>query len=827
MAFFKDQLKQALRRLAKAPLFTAITLVTLAVGIGANTAVFSVVDGVLLKPLSYPHAERLIGVWHKAPGIDVGNQDLNMSPSFYFIDREQSRTLEDIGMYQGDSVTVTGRGQPEHVEGLDVTDATLSILGVQPELGRLFNRRDDLPNQPKTVVLSNAYWRKTFGADRNIIGRPMTIDGTAHEIIGVLPRSFRFLDRSDDSVFLPMQLDRGKVKLGQFSYEAVARLRPGVTLAQAAADLDRLIPIANRSFLPPDGFSLNLFEKAHFRVSLHPLKQDVVGDVGNVLWVLMGSIVIVLLAACANVANLLLVRAEGRRQELAIRSALGAGRGRITADLLIESLVLGLAGSASGLALAFGALRLLRALKPTGLPRLNEIGINLPVLGFTLAAGLFVSLAIGMIPVLKFAGANLQSGLREGGRGQSQGRDRHRARKALVVVQVALALVLLVCSGLMIRTFRALVNVNPGFDSPQTLEKFDILIPESVIPDGQGESVVRTEQAIEDKIAAIPGVASVSISNSVPMDGNGWMDPVYSRDHVYKEGEIPPLRRFNFIAPHFFSTLGIRLVSGRDVTWSDIYERHPVAIVAERTARENWGSAANALGKQIRVTTNDDWREVIGVAADVHYDGVDKPVPATAYWPLLLSNFEGQKESVRRWVTFAIRTPRAGSAVFLDEVQRAVWSVNANLPLAYPATVGELYRKSMARTSFTLIMLCVAGGMALLLGIVGIYGVISYSVTQRTREIGIRMAVGAQRDDLTALFVRQGLMLAAIGVVIGAAASFASMRLMRSLLFDVSPMDPLTYCVATLGIVAIAWMACYVPSRRAAAVNPVQALRAE
>ena len=826
MALVQDQLKHAIRRLARAPLFTTITLITLAVGVGANTVVFSLVDGVLLRPLAYPHSERLIGVWHKAPGIDLGNQDINISPSLYFIYRERNATLADIGMYQGDSVTVTGTGQPEHVEGMDVTDATLSILGVQPELGRLFSRRDDLPNTAKTVILSNAYWHKRYGGDRNVIGRPVTIDGTAREIIGVLPAGFRFLD-NDDSLYLPMQLDRGKVHLGQFSYDAVARLKPGVTQAQASADLQRLIPIANRTFPPPDGLSLDLFEKARFQVSLHPLKQDVVGDVGNVLWVLMGSIVIVLLVACANVANLLLVRVEGRRQELAIRSALGAGRGRITADLLFESFVLGIAGSAIGLALAFGALRVLVALKPTGLPRLHDIGINLPVLAFTLGAGLFVSLVIGMIPVLKYAGANLQRGLREGGRAQSQGRERHRARKALVVVQVALALVLLICSGLMIRTFTALVNVNPGFDSPQTLQKFNVFIPDTMIPDNQGASVIHTEQAIEDKIAAIPGVSSVSFGNAVPMDGNGWMDPVYARDHVYKEGEIPPLRRFNFVAPRFFSTLGIRLVSGRDVTWSDIYEKRPVAIVAERTAKEYWGSAANAIGKQIRVGLTDDWHEVIGVAADVHYDGVDKPVPATVYWPVLQNHFEGQQDFVRRYVTFAIRTPRAGSAEFLGEVQRAVWSVNANLPLAYTETVGELYTKSMARTSFTLIMLCVAGGMALLLGIVGIYGVISYAVSQRTREIGIRMAMGAQRNALTGLFVRQGLLLTLIGVAFGVGAAFATMRLMRSLLFDVSPMDPSTYIVATMSIIVVAWLASYLPSRRAAAVNPVDALRAE
>ena len=827
MTLFMDQLKHAFRRLVKAPLFTAITLITLAVGIGANTVVFSVVEGVVLKPLAYPQPERLIGVWHKAPGIDIGNQDLNIAPFLYFIDREQATTIEDIGLYQSNSVNVTGFGQPEQVQGMDVSDGTLSILGVKPELGRIFSRRDDQPDAPKTVVLSFAYWRKKFGGDRKIIGRSITIDGTAREIIGVLPRDFGFLDQRDVLLLTPLQLDRGKVKLGQFSYTAIARLKPGVTLAQANTDLDRLIPIAIRSFPAPEGFSASLFDKVRLSVSLHTLKQDVIGDVGKVLWVLMGSIVIVLLAACANVANLLLVRVEGRRQELAICTALGAGRGRLAMGLLSESLILGVTGSLIGLAVAFGGLRVLAALAPTGLPRLHEIGIDMPVLLFTAGVALFVSLVIGMIPVIKFAGGSVQQDLREGGRALSQGRDRHRARKALVTVQVALALVLLICSGLMIRTFRALVNVDPGFSSPATLQTFSVLIPESMIPEGQGERVVRMEQAIAEKIATVPGVSGVSFTSSVPLDGNGWSDPVFVRDRVYKEGVMPPLRRFKFVAPQLLSTLGIRLISGRDFTWSDIYEKKPVAIVAENTATETWGSVANALGKFIRVGNNDDWREVIGVAGNVHYEGVDKPCPSAVYWPVLQTHFEGQPESVRRYVTFVLRTQRAGSAALMGEIQNAVWSINANLPLAEPRTLGELYTKSMARTSFTLIMLCVAGGMALLLGIVGIYGVISYAVTQRTREIGIRMAMGAQRTQLTGLFVTQGLMLTVAGIVIGVAVSFGVMRLMSSLLFNVSPMDPVTYVAATAAIVAIAWLACYLPSRRAAAVNPVDALRAE
>ena len=825
MAMFNDQLRQVLRRLSRAPLFTAITLMTLAVGVGANTVIFSVVEGVLLKPLPYPHPEQLIGVWHTAPGI--GMKELNMSPSIYFIDREQNTTLQDIGVYDGDSLNVTGAGEPEHVQGLDVTDGTLPILGVTPALGRLFTRRDDSPGAPQTILLSYGYWQRKFGGATSVIGRSITVDGKPREVIGVLPKGFHFLDWQDAALILPFQWDRSKTKLGNFSEEAIARLKPGVTMAQASADMARLLPVVQRTFPAPEGFSASLFEKARISPNLRPLKQDVVGDVGNVLWVLMGSIVLVLLVACANVANLVLVRVEGRRQELAIRSALGAGRERIAGELMFESFTLGVAGSLIGLALAYGALRVLVAVAPTGLPRIHEIGINLPVLLFAIGLALLTSLLIGLIPVAKYAGASANSGLREGGRALSQSRERHRARKTLVVVQVALALVLLICSGLMIRTFRALMHVSPGFAQPDTLQTFRFSIPGTQIPDTEPERVVRMHESILDKLAAVPGVSSVGLSTSVPLDGHDSNDVLYAQDHVYGEGELPPIRRFKFVSPGFLATLGTRLLAGRDLTWTDTYQKRPVAIISENFARQYWHDANGALGKRIRVASTDDWREIVGVVEDTHDDGVDKAAPTSVYWPLMMSQFEGEKQNVQRSLTYVMRSPRAGSRAFMNEVQEKVWSINPEVPLADVTTVGLLYTKSMARTSFALVMLSVAGSLALLLGVIGIYGVISYSVSQRTREIGIRMALGAQRQALTAMFVRQGLWLTGIGAACGLAVAFVTMRLMSSLLFNVSPVDPITYVTITAGVVATAYFACYLPSRRASTVDPVDALRSE
>jgi predicted permease len=541
----------------------------------------------------------------------------------------------------------------------------------------------------------------------------------------------------------------------------------------------------------------------------------------------MGSIAMVLLIACANVANLLLVRVEGRRQELAIRTAMGAGRGRIAGDLLFESILLGLMGSLLGLALAYGALRILVAIAPMGIPRIHEIGIDGRVLLFTLAITLLSSLLFGSIPIFKYAGARLNASLREGGRSLSQSREQHRARNVLVVVQVALALVLLICSGLMIRTFRALMHVPPGFVGADTVQTFRFYVPEAQIPDTEDERVVRMEEEILNKLAAIPGVSSVGFSSSLPMDGEDSNDLLFAQDRSYAEGDIPPIRRFKFISPGFFRTLGTPLVAGRDITWTDMYQKIPVALVSENFAREYWHDANNALGKRVRASSTDDWREIIGVVADVHDDGVNHDAPTSVYWPVMMDRFEGEKESLRRDIAFTIRSPRAGSESFLKEVREAVWSVNPNVPLSSVHTLGHFYTESMARTSFTLVMLAVAGGMALLLGIVGIYGVIAYSVSQRTREIGIRMALGAQRQTLISMFVRHGLLLTGVGIACGLVASFAVMRLMSSLLFNVSPLDPVTYSAVTIVVVFTAYLACYLPSRRAATIDPVDALRAE
>jgi predicted permease len=823
MGYFRSQLKQVLRRLSRTPMFTAVTLITLAAGVGANTVVFSVIEGILLKPLPYPQSEQLIAISHAAPGLNI--PELPGAPSNYFIYRDQNRSFQDIGMMTGDSVSVTGVDEPEQVRAFRMTDGMISIFGIPPMLGRGFTRQDDTPGNPDTTVLLYGYWQHKFGGDRNIIGQTIKLDGKPRQIIGVMPKNFHILDTEDPALLTPFQFDRTKTYLGNFSYMTVARLKPGVTIEQAITDVAHLIPIVGQSFPPPPGFSLKMFEDAHFAPSIKPLKSRVIGDVGKLLWILMASIGMVLLIACANVANLVLVRVEGRRQELAIRTALGAGWSRIASELLFESMVLGTLGSLLGLGIAYGALRLLVTMAPRGLPRVNEIGMDGTVLLFTLVLAILTSLLFGAIPIFKYAGARVATGLREGARGASQSREQHRTRNTLVVFQVALALVLLICSGLMMRTFVALTHVQPGFSSPETIQAFDLSIPKAELPDDA--NVTRRFEEILRKVAAVPGVTSVGLSTSIPLDGNTSFDPIFAEDKTYRPGEIGALRRFKFISPDFLKTIGTPLVAGRDFTWTDVYNKTPVAILAENVARELWGSPGAALGKRIRVGTTDDWREVVGVAADIHDDGLNQKPSQGVYWPILMNKFEGQDLRVNRDLSFAVRTSRAGSESLMKEVRQAVWSVDPNLPLAGVNTVEHYYRISMARTSFTLLMLGVAGVMALLLGTVGIYGVIAYSVSQRTREIGIRMALGAQRQELTGMFVRHGLMLTGIGVAIGLIAAALSMRFLSTLLFGVKPIDVITYSAVSIGLAFTALLASYLPSRKAATVDPMIALRGE
>jgi predicted permease len=725
-----------------------------------------------------------------------------------------------------DISNVTGLAEPEQVRAVVVSDGVLQTLGVAPEAGRWLSAEDQVPRGPQRVMLSYGYWQRRFGGDRGVIGRNVMIDSRPNEIVGVMPKGFRLVDTEFDLIEA-LQFDRSKLILAGFGYHGIARRKPGVTMAQANADLTRMLPIWMDSFTNGPGTNPHFYETWKITPLLRPLKQEVVGNVSQALWVVMGTIGLVMLIACANVANLLLVRVESRQQELAVRAALGAGWRRIMSGLLVESVMLGLMGGVVGVGLAYAGVRFLLAAGPANLPRLSEISIDARTLGFTLVISLGAGLLFGLIPALKYAGPQVSQTLQSAGRTISVSRERHRARNLLVIGQVAMALVLLVSAGLMIRTFQALRTIDPGFTDAKHLQLLRIGIPDSLIH--EAEPVMRTENEILGKLAVIPGVPAAGFASDMPMEGfdSGW-DCIFAKDKSYPADVMPPLRLYKYSSPGFLRASGTRLIAGREFTWDDVYGLRPVVTISENLAREMWGTPSAAIGKQLREFSGMPWHEVIGVVQDVRQRGVQETAPAIVYWPPMMQYLFGAKEAQTvRTVTFVLRSDRAGTESFLNEVRQAVWSVNANLPVASVRTMESVYAKSMAHTSFTLVMLGIAGAMALALGIIGIYGVIAYTVAQRKREIGIRMALGAQRGDVVQMVLRQGAWMALAGVGIGVGTALVLTKLMRGLLFGVTAHDPLTFAAVALALMGVALVACYVPARRAMKVDPIVALRYE
>ena len=826
---FLMDVRYGLRMLWHNPVFTLAGLLTIAIGIGANAAVFSVVNSVLLRPLNYPKAEELVFLHQIAPGA-AGLADfengLLLSPSMYFTYAENNRTFQSVGVWATDISNVTGLAEPEQVRAAVVSDGVLQTLGVAPELGRWLMAADQTPRGPQRVMLSYGYWQRRFGGDRGVIGRNVTIDSRPNEIVGVMPKGFTFADTDFDLVEA-LQFDRNKLILAGFGFNGIARLKAGTTIAQANADITRMLPIWVNSWSNGPGLDPHIYERWRITPMIRPLKQQVIGNVSELLWIVMGTIGLVMLIACANVANLLLVRVESRRQELAVRAALGAGWRRIVSGLLVESVMLGLMGGVVGIGLAYGGVRFLVAAGPANLPRLNEISVDARTLGFTLVISLVAGLLFGLIPALKYAGPQVSQTIQSAGRTISVSRERYRARNLLVVGQVAMALMLLVSAGLMIRTFQALRTIDPGFTDAGHLQLLRIGIPDSLIH--ETERVMRTQNEILDKLATIPGVKSAAFGSEMPMEGfdSDW-DTIFIEGKTYHKGELPPLHLYKHISPGFLAAAGTRILAGRDLAWDDVYGLRPVVIISDNLAREAWGSPTNAIGKRLTEDPDLPWREVIGVVQNVSEKGVQEKAPETVYWPPIVENLFGRGPAQpARVVTFVIRSERAGTQAFLDEVRRAVWSVNGNLPVASVRTMQEVYDKSLAHTSFTLVMLGIAGGMALALGIVGIYGVIAYIVAQRTREIGIRIALGAQRGEVARMVLRQGALMALAGVCLGAGAALALTRLMRGLLFGVTEHDPLTFAAVAALLMLIALLASYLPARRAMHVDPIVALRYE
>ncbi len=806
-------LRHTVRTLLRAPVFALATVATLAVAIGATTAIFSVVDGVLLEPLPFPQSERLVAVRHLMPHLDDDEHD--GSPAFYFTYRDHNTTFESVAIWYPTTATVTGAGDPEEIHAVRASVEFLSTLRVEPLLGRRFTAADDTPGNPLTAMLSYGYWQRRFGGARDVVGRTLTLDGAPVEIVGVLPPTFRFLEEQA-AVLTPGQPDRARTFSTGIGERVIARLEQGVTLERANADVARMIPLVAETFPPFPGAPRAAVEENWTGPSVRLLKDRIVGDLDEVLLVLMGGIAMLLLIACANIANLLLVRTEARRQELAIRAALGASSRAIARSLLVESAVLALLGGAAGLVLASAALPALLRVAGSALPSALEIAVDTNVVLFTLAVSLLCGALLCLIPIAKHAAPRVVEALRGAARSYSAGRETHRARNTLVVVQVALALVLLIGSGLMIRSFAALSAVDAAVQDPAHVQTLRVFIPPVSHP--EFPRVVRMQNDIAERIAALPGVESAAYASRRPLLGDGPSGPF-----VFDNAPEPAETEFRYASPGFFATLGTPLLAGRDFEWADTYEGRQVVIVSANIATARWGSPGAALGHTLGRSATAPQSTIIGVVGDIHHHGVDRRAPEAVY----LTQAEGVAQYASRTMFYFVRSDRAGTPAFVEELHRAVWSVSPDLPLGSVEPLGAQYARSMARRSLTLVLLAITSGMALLLGLIGIYAVVAYVLTQRTRELGIRMALGAQPGTLKGMLLGHVLALVAVGVALGVGGAAVLTRLMESLLFGVTALDPATYVAVSTVLFAAALLAGYLPVRRVTRVDPMQSLRAE
>jgi predicted permease len=821
-----------LRTLRKRPGFTMVAVLTLGLGIGSTTAIFSVVYGVLIRPLPYPNADKLVSLRHTAPGLALGYpaDTLGSAASMYLTYRDQNRSFDHLGLWVDSEITLTGLGEPEQIRALAVTDGTFEALGVQPAIGRGFSESEHRPGAEGTepVILSHAFWKRRFNGDASALGRMLLLNSRPSQVVGIMSANFRFLNLTPQpDVISPIRIDHSQMRtwdtvdriaLGNLNYNGLARLKEDVTLREASLDMARMLPIWLEAWPARPGLREAV---ANWRVApaLRPLKDEVIGGVAETLWLLMGSMCAVLLIACANVANLMLVRAEERRPEFAIRAALGAGQRRIAGVILHESLVLGAMGAVVGLTFAYTGLKLLRVLAPSNLPRLDDIAIDLPVLAFA-GGAVFVSSLLCSIPAFGQAlrrHALPGPGTREG----TASRQRHRTRSALIGVQVALALLLLVGAGLMLRTFQALTSVDPGFTDPEHIQLARIFVSPAVIR--EPERYTRLYRDALERIAALPGVTAAGFGAGVPLEGRALLSSISVEDRPDAVGEVPPTRTFMSISPGYLEAFGTRLIAGRDLTWNDIDLAGNVVLVSKNLARELWGEPQAAIGKRIRVARNTTgpWLEIIGVTQDLHDTGLHQRPAAIVYLPIIRKGFD------LRAVTYAIRSERAGSDSFIAELRPAVWASNSDVPVFHVRTMQDVYTASLSQTSFVLVLLTIASAMALALSVVGIYGVLSYIVSQRAREIGIRLALGARPIAVTRMFVLYGLGVAATGIAVGLGAAVAFSRWMTSLLFEVQPLDPATY-LAVLGLLlAAVSLAAYLPAQRAVRVDPAETLRRE
>lgn len=809
-------IRLAIRSLQRSPTFTIVAVLTLALGIGANTAIFSVVNGVLLKPLAYPDSDELLSFNFTAPGI--GYPEIPFSDDFYVFMRDQQKTLDAIAMYDEDSVNLVGDGDPVRVAGANVTPSMFAVLRVPALLGRTLTDPDGEMGAEPVAVIADELWQGRYGGDPNILDRTEDMDGVMRRIVGVMPPGFAF-PGTETRIWKPYIIDEANLSPGSFSYPGVARMSAGMTVdgvVDDAADMLARLFEAEVDEYPPA-----LIEQAQFAPWIDTLKEIVVGDVRQALLVVLGTVGVVLLIACANVANLFLVRAETRQREVTLRAALGAGRGDLVRFFLAESMVLALAGGAVGVFLAAIGVRAFTTMAPVAIPRINEIGIDARVLGFTLLASLLTGLLFGVVPMLRGQIRDLATSLREGGRSVTTGQGALSARNVLVVAQVALALVLLVGSGLMMRSFQALRTVDPGFEADGLLA-VQVALPGPEYPAAEQRLAFWSE--VRDRAAGLPGVTAVGIIDHIPLgwgrSGGGF--EIEDRPSDRESGQLTLAERKR-VGAGALETLGVPLVEGRYLNDGDGAGRFRGVVVSQSLA-QHWWPEQSAIGKRVREKKEEEWYEIVGVVEDVHYISLENPGEEVLYLPVIAG--AEASPSVSGNMTVLLRTDGQPSAL-VGPMRGVVRGVDPRMPVARAETMTNLLNNSMARTSFTLVMLGIASSVALLLGAIGIYGVISYVVSQRTQEIGVRIALGASRGSVQSMVVRRGMLVCAVGIVVGVLGALAASSALGSLLYEVNALDPFTYVVVVIALGGTALLASWLPALRASGVDPVVALRSD
>ncbi len=812
-------LRHGLRVLASQPSFTIVAVASLALGIGANTAIFSVTNALLLRPLPYADADRITILWQRSPGLGV-QQDW-FSTGQYLDIRADNQVFSDVSATIGASFNLTGRGTPERIDGARVSSSLFPLFGAKAAAGRVFTADEDKPGKPPVVILSNGFWKRRFGSDPSVVGRSLTLNGNSFTIVGVMAADFVFNKEIMPAVngiqnvdlLLPLPLNEtARANRGGEDFNVFAKLKPGMSVGRAQADMNVLAARMKRDYpqnYPPNG---------GLTVSVVPLINQVVGDVRLALYVLLGAVGLVLLIACGNVANLLLSRAAVRQKEMAIRAAVGASRERIVRQLLTEAVLLSALGGLLGLTLAVAAVKVLGRFGPANIPRLTEIAIDGRVLAFTFAISLVTGVVFGLVPALRASRLDLNDVLREGGRGgvgtSAFGLGHHQLRRMLIAGEVALSLVLLIGAGLLVRSYERITSASPGFD-PTNVLSFRLALPGFRYK--TPEAVIAFYKRLEDRLAVLPGVRHVGSNYLLPVSSValGW-EPITVEGYVPKvAGDNLIIASSGYVSPDYFRAMGMPLTKGRFFDDRDVRDAPPVTIVDDKLAERFW-PGQDPIGKRMRRGDSGPWSTVIGVVADTKQYAVDGEPPITAFYP---------NRQLGVGIRYVVVKTKSDPRALVNAVTREVQALDADLPVYDVSTMEERLAGSFARRRFSMFLLGVFAACASLLAAIGIYGVVSFWVTQRTRELGIRAALGARQYDIMRLVIRQAVVLVVIGIVVGLATAFGLTRVMATLLFGVSSTDAVTYALLSVVLGLVALVASYVPARRAAAVPPIIALR--